>query len=100
MFIVNESECNDENKYVKSMIGYNPNLEQYTDGDIRYFNQNPTYILTFDKKIKPTDEILNFICKLIQKMCIESIWRDPKHYDTDPVDIIQILHFINLKLKL
>ena len=43
---------------------------------------------------------MRFIIKEIQKICIESMWRDPKTYKSEVVNIDQINQFINLRLKI
>lgn len=58
-----------------------------TVGDIRFFNINPTYILTFADDANATDKIIRFISQQLQVLGHQSIWRDPKRHSIDPIDI-------------
>lgn len=92
-----------DSAFVKEKLNYRNALDpkyNYSKGDIRFCHQNPTYILRFKPDFVIDDNMLNFIGLKLRILAVNSIWRDPKKFFTDPVEISQLNQYINLQLKL
>ena len=70
--------------------------------EIRYCNQNPTYIVTFSRQLvhEALEERLGLIAFEVEMICRASIWADPHIQHTKPIPIDQMTQIINKKLRM